>query len=253
MQMLSTAPKLLPTKYIDATTEPMCTQFPDSQVILPDSEQPPNTSQPPSKYKTRQFDRMCKNIGAKARRIFFVNGTSGPVDFNEGIVCSVTSSNKYDIMYDDNDSEEMSEREFAHYSLPPKAQAHTHANANSHVLGGIIVDKNVRRAIVPKGTAIITPHFNPSDNKANVAKSGIRKSDTSESKLLYPSRVPQLIPEYYAACHFPETMPDVVETDNPIQGMLSNAAMLSSKKKAQRLSAYEPDPITVEDCLNSKN
>ena len=123
----------------------------------------------------------------------------------------------------------------------------------SHVLGGIIVDKNVRRAIVPKGTAIITPHFNPSDNKANVAKSGIRKSDTSESKLLYPSSVPQLIPEYYAACHFPETMPDVVETDNPIQGMLSNAAMLSSKKKAQRLSAYEPDPITVEDCLNSKN
>ena len=59
-------------------------------------------------------------------RTFFINGTSGPVDFYEGIVRSVTPSNKYDIMYDDNDSEEMSEREFAHYSLPPKAQAHAH-------------------------------------------------------------------------------------------------------------------------------
>jgi hypothetical protein len=34
--------------------------------------------------------------------------------------------NKYDIMYNDADSEEMSEREFAHYSLPPKIQAHAH-------------------------------------------------------------------------------------------------------------------------------
>ena len=59
-------------------------------------------------------------------RTFFIDGTSGPVDFYEGIVRSFTPSNKYDIMYDDNDSEEMSEREFAHYSLPPKAQAHAH-------------------------------------------------------------------------------------------------------------------------------
>jgi hypothetical protein len=86
-----------------------------------------------------------------------------------------------------------------------------------------------------------------------VAKSGIRKSDTSEGKIKYPSREPPAIPEYYAACHFPETMPDVVDTNIPIQGMLSHAAMMSSRKKAQRLSAYEADPITVDDCIKSKN
>jgi hypothetical protein len=48
-------------------------------------------------------------------------------------------------------------------------------------------------------------------------------------------------------------MPDVVETDNPIQGMLSHAVMMGSRKKIQKLSAYETDSITVEDCIRSKN
>jgi hypothetical protein len=69
----------------------------------------------------------------------------------------------------------------------------------------------------------------------------------------YPSREPPPIPEYYAACHFPETMPDVVNIADPIQGMLSHAAMMSSKKKAQRLSAYEADPISVDECIKSTN
>jgi hypothetical protein len=81
-----------------------------------------------------------------------------------------------------------------------------------------------------------------------VSKSGIRKSDTSEGKMKYPSREPPVIPEYYA-CHFPETMPDVVDINNPIQGMLCNAAMMSSRKKTQRLSVYKADPITVDDCI----
>jgi hypothetical protein len=88
------------------------------------SDSPPQQSQ--STYKTRQFDRMSKHIGAKVRRVFFINGTSGPLDFFEGTVRSITSTNKYDIVYDDNDSEEISEREFAHFSLPPKAQAKAH-------------------------------------------------------------------------------------------------------------------------------
>ena len=69
---------------------------------------------------------MNKNIGAKVRRVSFINGTNGPVDFFEGTVRSITSSNKYDVVYDDNDSEEMSESQFKHYSLPPKAQAKAH-------------------------------------------------------------------------------------------------------------------------------
>jgi hypothetical protein len=86
-----------------------------------------------------------------------------------------------------------------------------------------------------------------------VAKSGIRKSDTSEGKMKYPSREPPVIPEYYDACHFPETMPDVVDTNNPIQGMISHTAMMISRKKTQRLSVYESDPITVDNCIKSKN
>ena len=69
----------------------------------------------------------------------------------------------------------------------------------------------------------------------------------------HPSKEPPVIPEYYSASHFPEIMPDVVDTDNLIQGMLSHAAMMSSRKKAQKLSAYEADPVTVDDCTKSKN
>jgi hypothetical protein len=185
---------------------------------------------------------MTKNIGSKVRRVFFINGTSGPIDFFEGTVRSITSTNKYDIVYDDNDSEEMSEREYAHYSLPPKAQARAHV---AH-LGGDQWLKELSSCNCAEGHcyhpwAKHTPHFSPSNNNTVVAKSGIRKSDTSEGKVKYPSREPPLVPEFYAACHFPEVMPDVVNTDDPIQGMLSHAAMMSSRKKAQRLSAYEAD------------
>jgi hypothetical protein len=202
---------------MDATTDPMCPSFPDSHVIMDSGEQrsiseSPST-QPQSAYKTRQFDRMSKNIGAKVRRVFFINGTSGPLDFFEGTVRSITSANKYDIVYDDNDSEEMSEREFSHFSLPPKAQARAHVAR----LGGDQWLKELSSCNCAEGHcyhpwAKHTPHFNPSvspsDGKMVVAKSGIRKSDTSEGKMKYPTREPPLIPDYYAACHFPETMPE---------------------------------------------
>ena len=142
-----------------------------------------------------------------------------------------------------------------HTIVFPLKHRHRHT---SHALGGITVSKNVRRAIVPKVIAIILgqavlPISIRRTTRQISPKSGMRKLDTSEGKHLFPSKVPPLIPEYYAACHFPETMPDVVKTDNPIQGMLSHAAMMSSRKKAQKLSAYEADPITVDECLRSKN
>jgi hypothetical protein len=125
----------------------------------------------------------------------------------------------------------------------------------SRALGGIIASKNffVRRAIVPKVIAIILGQV--------ILPISIRWTARQTSPNLalgnwirYPisSREPPLIPEYYAACHFSETMPNVVDTD-PIQRMFSHAATMSSKKKAQKLTAYEADPITVDDCLRSKN
>ena len=69
----------------------------------------------------------------------------------------------------------------------------------------------------------------------------------SGSRLQWPaSKNPPTIPEYYAASHFPESMPDVVDTNNPIQGMLSHAAMMSARRKAQKLSAYDPDPKRIQ-------
>ena len=41
-------------------------------------------------------------------------------------------------------------------------------------------------------------------------------------------------------------MPDVVDTNNPIQGMLSHAVMMSARRKAQKLSAYDPDPKRIQ-------
>ena len=140
------------------------------------------------------------------------------------------------------------------HSMPPKAQAHAHIAR----LGGDYCAKectscNCAEVHWYHPWSNDTPHFNPSDTMTNISKSGIRKLDTSEGKYIFPSKLPQFIPEYYASWHFPETMPNVVETDNPIQGMLSHAVMMGSRKKAQKLSAYETDPITVEDCIRSKN
>ena len=244
-----------PIFHMDASTDPMCPQFPDSQVILDAGEKSQEREQQPqSAYKTRQFDRMNKNIGAKVRRVFFINGTNGPVDFFEGTVRSITSSNKYDVVYDDNDSEEMSESQFKHYSLPPKAQAKAHIAR----IGGDQWWKELSSCNCAEGHcyhpwANNTPHFSPSDSKKSVAKSGIRKLNASEGERHYPSKEPPLIPEYYAASYFSEFMPNVVDIDSPIQGMLSHAAMMSSKKKVQKRSAYEPDPITVDDCVKSNN
>jgi hypothetical protein len=91
-------PPSCPVLYMDAATDPMCPSFPDSHVIMDSGEQrsisesPPK--QPQSAYKTRPFDRMSKNIGGNVRRIFFINGTSGPLDFFEDTVRSITSVNK---------------------------------------------------------------------------------------------------------------------------------------------------------------
>jgi hypothetical protein len=118
----------------------------------------------------------------------------------------------------------------------------------SRAFGGIIASKKERTSCnCAEGHCYHpwssdTPHFNPLDSKTNIANlafQSIRKLDTSEGtadprrhetpnldwslmspvigcKYLFPSRELPLIPEYYAACHFPETMPNVVDTDNPI-------------------------------------
>jgi len=75
-----------------------------------------------SKYKTRQRDRMIKNVGTKIRRVFCINGPNGPTDFFEGVVRSVTAANKYVVVYDDYDENEMGGAEFDIYRMKVKDQ-----------------------------------------------------------------------------------------------------------------------------------
>ena len=41
-------------------------------------------------------------------------------------------------------------------------------------------------------------------------------------------------------------MPDVVDLQNPIQGMFGHAAMMSSRRKGTKMSAYDPGPKAVD-------
>jgi len=52
---------------------------------------------------------MLKNVGIQVRCVLFISGPNRPTDFFQGGVRSVTATNKYDIMYDDHDEEEMGE------------------------------------------------------------------------------------------------------------------------------------------------
>jgi len=65
---------------------------------------------------------MIQNVGTKIRRVFFINGPTGPTDFFEGVVRSVTAANKCDVVYDDYDEEEMDEAEFEIYKMKVKDQ-----------------------------------------------------------------------------------------------------------------------------------
>jgi hypothetical protein len=65
-----------------------------------------------SPHVTRHCLMMERNIGAPVRKVFFINGEGVDVDDYEGKVHSITTNNKYLIIYTDGDSEDMSHREF---------------------------------------------------------------------------------------------------------------------------------------------
>ena len=94
-----------------------------------------------------------------------------------------------------------------------------------------------------------TPHFDPNHKTGICMKAGIRMEESKSRKT--PSMVPPLIPEYHAAMTFPDLMPDAVDLENDIQGMLSWAAMAANKKKNIKMSAYPPDPLNIPECQSS--
>jgi len=110
--------------------DPSSDDFPNNQVRLDEVATTQHASELASspqmatisKYQTRQRDRMLQNVGTQIRRVFFINGPNGPTDFFQGVVRSVTDANKYDVVYDDYDEEEMGEAEFKIYKIKVKYQ-----------------------------------------------------------------------------------------------------------------------------------
>ena len=182
---------------------PLSPDFPNSQVILDADErsilQHEHIAVPRSSYRTRQYDRMHKNIGTPVRRVFFINGSSGPTDYFEGAVRSITSNYKYDVAYDDNDCEEMTEQEFAKYRLPPTVQAKAHLAQ----LGGkdrwyvSCSDCNCATDHCYHPWAKTTPNFVPQDMKKKLTvNAGIRKQDITDDRVMFPSMEPPQVPEF---------------------------------------------------------
>ena len=62
---------------------------------------------------------MMKNVGKKIRKVFFINGIDGPLDYYEGNIHHVTTDNRYHVVYWDGDSEDLTHREFLRYHRDP--------------------------------------------------------------------------------------------------------------------------------------
>ena len=232
--------------------DPNSDHFPDSSVILDTEElQIPLNPLVMTKYKVRKYQRMLQNVGKKVRRVFFINGADGASDYFEGYVRSITPTFHYDVAYDDNDSEEMSEAQFSRYSADVRHQKQAHLAQFGGTKWQPKPECNCAHSHCYHPWAKDTPHFDPNHKTGICMKAGIRMEDSKSRKT--PSMVPPIIPEYHAAMTFPEMMPDAVDLDNEIQGMLSWFAMAANKKKNVKMSAYPPDPLNIPECQSSDN
>ena len=60
--------------------------------------------------------------------------------------------------------------------------------------------------------------------------------------------------DFYAAISSSHLTPNAVDLSDEIQGMISHAAMMSKRAKVNaKLSAYDPDPMSLDACKKSVN
>ena len=60
--------------------------------------------------------------------------------------------------------------------------------------------------------------------------------------------------DFYAAISSSHLMPKSVVLSDEIQGMISHAATMSKRAKVnEKLSAYDPDPMSLDACKKSDN
>jgi hypothetical protein len=152
---------------------------------------------------------MERNIGAPVRKVFFINGTGGDVDYYEGKVHSMTANNKYLIIYTDGDSEEMSHREFIKYNKDVVCQvAESDKSAEDKVNKWIKPSWNcaVASCMHPWGNASLR-----SRDFGGTGKILVQDNKRAASLTYIPSDIPPHPDaiDYYAAMTFGHLMPEV--------------------------------------------
>ena len=85
--------------------DPQTQSLPTENVASCDQQQP----------ETKHRQMMLRNVGKEIRKVFFINGLNGPLDYYEGTVHHVTDQNRYHIVYWDGDSEDLTHPQFLRY------------------------------------------------------------------------------------------------------------------------------------------
>ena len=152
---------------------------------------------------------MLQNVGTKIRRVFFINGPNGPTDFFHGVVRSVTAANKYDVMYDDYDEEEMGEADFEIYKMKVKDQVVAHlANVHSARIWKDANDCNCVIGHCYHPWSKNTSAFNPQEGGAAFA-ADFRMQESSMRTT--PSNISPPDVDFYAAISYSHLMPNAVD------------------------------------------
>jgi len=217
--------------------DPSSDDFPNNQVRLDEVATTQHASELASspqmatisKYQTRQRDRMLQNVGTQIRRVFFINGPNGPTDFFQGVVRSVTDANKYDVVYDDYDEEEMGEAEFKIYKIKVKYQVVAKlANVQSARFWKDVNDCNCAIGHCYHPWSKDTIGFNPK-NGGGAFAADFRMQGSNQRKT--PSSIAPPDIDFYAAISSSHLIPNAVDLSDEIQGMISLAAMMSKRAK----------------------
>ena len=184
-----------------------------------------------SKCKARQRDRMLKNVGTQIRRAFFINESNRPTDFFQGVVRSVTAANKYNVVYDDYDVEEMGEAEFEIYKMKVKDLIVKLANVQSARFRKHANGCNCATGHYYYPWSKDTSRFSPKEGGGAFA-ADFRMQGSNQQKT--PSSIAPPDVDFYVAISSSHLMPNAVDLSNKIQGMISHAAMMSKQAKVMQ-------------------
>jgi len=96
-----------------------------------------------------------------------------------------------------------------------------------------------------------TSGFNPKEG-GGAYQADFQMQESSMRKT--PSSIAPPDVDFYAAISSSQPMPNAVDPSDEIQGMISHAAMMSKRAKVNaKLSAHDPDPMSLDACKKSVN